>query len=249
MKLRFIPSLFTILNLFCGFMSLVHSANANLEQACLFIIYAALFDALDGIVARFTRTSSKFGVELDSLADTISFGAAPSFLLYKFYFYRLDGPGIALAALIMIFAALRLARFNAQLIGFDKNYFSGLPVPASALTIASFFLFYYNRNFSIQASTIFAYVLCILLPVLMVSKLKYDTLPKFSKYDFKIHPVKTILVSLILLLVVVTKGEGLFAFCLFYLSTGPIRFAGRFFKKNFWREQKHIPEEILNSKL
>lgn len=247
MKLKFIPSLFTILNLFCGFMSVIHSANANLEQACLFIIYAALFDALDGIVARFTRMSSKFGVELDSLADTISFGAAPSFLLYTFYFYRLDGPGIALASLIMIFSALRLARFNAQLVGFDKNYFTGLPVPASALTVASFFLFYFNRDFNVQVSEIFAYILSILLPVLMVSRFKYDTLPKFSKHDFKLHPVKTIIVALVLLLIIVTEGAGLFAFCLFYLSTGPLRTTGRLFRKNFRREEIYN-KEILNSK-
>jgi len=228
-------------------MSLVHSANANLEQACLFIIYAALFDAFDGIVARFTRTSSKFGVELDSLADAVSFGAAPSFLLYKFYFYRLDGPGIALASLIMIFSALRLARFNAQLSGLDKNYFIGLPVPASALTVASFFLFYFNKGFNLQVSMVFAYILSILMPLLMVSRFKYDTLPKVSVNEFKNHPVKTIVVGLILLIVLLTGGEGLFALCLFYLSTGPIRLAGNLFKKAIFRKEYH-QEQILNSK-
>jgi CDP-diacylglycerol--serine O-phosphatidyltransferase len=101
----------------------------------------------DGVVARFTGTSSKFGVELDSLADLVSFGVAPSFILYKVYFFSLDGLGIALSALIMIFGALRLARFNAQLVGFDKNYFSGVPVPIP-VTVSSFILYYYNLNFN-----------------------------------------------------------------------------------------------------
>ena len=68
---KFIPSLFTILNLFCGFLSIINAAENNLDQACLFVIYATLFDAFDGVVARFTGTSSKFGVELDSLSDLV----------------------------------------------------------------------------------------------------------------------------------------------------------------------------------
>ncbi|HEY3251445.1 MAG TPA: CDP-diacylglycerol--serine O-phosphatidyltransferase, partial [Ignavibacteria bacterium] len=118
-------------------MSIVNTSAGEIEKGCLFIIYAGLFDVFDGIVARFTGTSSKFGVELDSLADVISFGAAPSFLLYRAYFQINDGFGIALASLVMIFAALRLARFNAQLVGFDKNYFSGVPAPIAAITISS----------------------------------------------------------------------------------------------------------------
>jgi CDP-diacylglycerol--serine O-phosphatidyltransferase len=157
----FIPSLFTVLNLFCGFMSLISAEAENFNQACLFIIYAGLFDAFDGVVARFTGTSSRFGVELDSLADVVSFGAAPSFLLYKAYFFQNDGFGIALASLIMIFGALRLARFNSQLVGFDKNYFNGIPVPIPAATVSSFFLFYFNKNFSPQVSEIFVYAIAI----------------------------------------------------------------------------------------
>ena len=79
----FIPSLFTVLNLFCGFMAIINADALNFEQAALFILYAGLFDMFDGVVARFTGTSSKFGVELDSLADLVSFGVAPSFILYK----------------------------------------------------------------------------------------------------------------------------------------------------------------------
>jgi len=232
-RARFVPSLFTILNLFCGFLSIINAANNNPDQACLFIIYAALFDAFDGVVARFTGTSSKFGVELDSLADIISFGAAPSYLMYRLYFYQFNGLGIALASLIMIFSALRLARFNTQLTGFDKNFFIGLPVPISAVTVASFFLYYFNKDFSMDLSSTFAYLLCIILPLLMVSRFKYDTTPKFTPKEFKTHPVKTILVILILVMILATKGEGLFAFCLFYLSIGIFRGFKNLFKKIF----------------
>ncbi len=245
---RFIPSLFTILNLFSGFLSVINAANGELNHACMFIIYAALFDAFDGVLARFTGTSSKFGVELDSLADVVSFGFAPSMILFKFYYYHLDGIGIALASLPMIFSALRLARFNAQLVGFDKNYFSGVPVPISAITISSFFLFYYDSNFGHDLSVVFVYVLTFLLPVLMLTKFKYDTTPKFSKRAFKAHPVKTTLIILIIIMVLVTKGEGLFPFCLFYLGTGIFRWTVNITKKMFRTKSYTDEEEKLKLK-
>lgn len=245
--MRFIPSLFTVLNMFCGFLSIINAEAGNISQACLFIIYAALLDAFDGIAARFTGTSSRFGVELDSLADVVSFGAAPSFILYKAYFFAHDGFGITLASLIMIFGALRLARFNSQLVGYDKNYFSGVPVPIPAVTISAFFLYYFNKNFSPYTSEIFAYSIAIVMPLLMVSKFKYDTAPKFSKRDIKEHPVKFILVLLIIALIIVTRGEGLFAFCLFYISTGIFRSIKSQTRKFFFR--KKISEQEAEESL
>lgn len=247
---RFLPSLFTILNIYCGFLSIINAANNDLNQACLFIIYAALFDSLDGVVARFTRTSSKFGVELDSLADLISFGTAPSFILYKYYFYNLGGLGMALSSLILIFASLRLARFNTQLAGYDKNFFSGLPVPVSAITISSFFLFYFEKNLSLRDSEITVYILAIMLPLLMISKLKYDVLPKFSLIDFKSHVVKYFLIFISILLILLTRGEGLFIFCLFYLSTGILRGLKNQLRKRFRGKsiQSQSPEEELKFK-
>jgi len=238
----FIPSLFTVLNLFCGFMSIINADALNFEQASLFILYAGLFDMFDGVVARFTGTSSKFGVELDSLADLVSFGVAPSFILYKIYFISLDGLGIALSALIMIFGALRLARFNAQLIGFDKSYFSGVPVPIPAVTVSSFILYYYNKNFNVHTSEIFIYCIAIILPLLMVSKFKYDTTPKVNKRELKEHPVKSVIVVLSVILIAVTKGEGLFAFCLFYISTGIFRSTKNQIRKFFFGKKLRSDE-------
>lgn len=246
-RMSFIPSLFTVLNLFCGFLSIVNSSGANIEASCMFIIYAGLFDAFDGVVARFTGTSSRFGVELDSLADVVSFGVAPSFILYKAFFFGLDGLGIALASLIMIFAALRLARFNTQLVGFDKNFFSGVPAPLAALTVSAFFLFYFEKNFNSRISGIFAFILAIGLPALMVSKFKYDTTPKISGREIKKHPVKFIIILLVVVLVVITKGEGLFAFCLFYLSTGIFRGIKNQVKRIFF--PKKVKDDTSEDKL
>jgi CDP-diacylglycerol--serine O-phosphatidyltransferase len=220
---NFVPSLFTVLNGFCGFMSLINSMNGDFDQACLFIIYAMLFDGFDGIVARLLHSSSKFGVELDSLCDVISFGVAPSFLLYTIQLKNFETIGIIVASLFMVFSSLRLARFNVQLVGFDKDYFKGLPTPIAAVTICSYILFYHNKIFTTQTSTYAIWVIAILLPILMISRIKYDTLPKINKANLKRYPVKFIILFIAVVLIIITKAEGLFAFCLFYLSSGIIR--------------------------
>ncbi len=106
-----IPNLFTSLNMFSGFLSVISAANGNYNYAAWLILVAALFDALDGLVARLTNSSSELGVELDSLADIISFGAAPSFVMYKTYFYQFEAIGIVLSSLPLIAGGFRLARF------------------------------------------------------------------------------------------------------------------------------------------
>ncbi len=220
---NFIPSLFTILNAFCGFMSIISSAQGNYDKAVLFIVYAALFDAVDGLAARLTNSASKFGVELDSLADVVSFGAAPSFIMYNIYFKDHGDLGVFLASLILLFAAIRLARFNVQLVGFDKDYFSGVPVPMAAMTVCSYIYFYHDKLFGNDLSGKFIIGLSIILPVLMVSKFRYDSIPKVSLNAIKKYPVKFIFLFVGIILCIVTRGEGLFLFCLFYLSTGVFR--------------------------
>lgn len=245
---NFIPSLFTILNAFCGFMSIINSAKGEYEQAIWFIVYAALFDAVDGLAARLTKSSSKFGVELDSLSDVVSFGAAPSIMLYYIYFKDHGDIGVFAASLILVFAAIRLARFNVQLVGFDKDYFSGVPVPMAAMTICSYIYFYHNKLFGYALSEKFIIGLAILLPVLMVSKFRYDSIPKVSLKAIKKYPVKFIFLFVGIIICIVTKGEGLFLFCLFYLSTGIFRGVYNQFsrtkKRRTFSEDEHQPKKV-----
>jgi CDP-diacylglycerol--serine O-phosphatidyltransferase len=116
--------------MFCGFLSILSASEGNINYAAWLIFIAAIFDALDGMVARLTNSSSELGVELDSLSDIVSFGAAPSFLLYKTYFYSMDVWGILISAAPLIAGGFRLARFNIQLVGFSKSFFLGLPIPS-----------------------------------------------------------------------------------------------------------------------
>jgi len=192
-----VPSLFTVLNMFCGFLSLIHSSQGEFTSACWFIILAAGFDAFDGIMARITKSSSEFGVQIDSLSDVVSFGAAPAFLAYRLSLSSIGSMGVLLSSLVMIFGGLRLARFNVQLTGFDKDFFLGLPIPASAITVASFTLSFTTPGGTLTplAAALFPWMLAGL-SLLMVSKVRYDTLPRISRRAIKREPWKFIFASI-----------------------------------------------------
>lgn len=246
MTRKFIPSLFTVLNAFCGFLSVIHSSNGDFTNAALFIIYASLFDAVDGIAARLTNSASKFGVELDSLSDVISFGAAPSFLIYSIYLKELGDIGIVLSSFLMIFSALRLARFNVQLVGLDKEKFSGLPAPMSAFTICTFVLFYFDKILSHDQSITVLFILSVLLPFLMVSRIKYDTLPRPSVASIRKNFIPYFVIALAAVLIIITEGEGSFSFCLFYIFTGIFKTLKN---KLFRRKRHHESDDVLHESI
>lgn len=136
-----LPNLITTFSLFSGFYSIVSSINGKFVHAAIAIIVAAIFDTLDGRVARMTGTTSKFGQEYDSLSDLISFGAAPALLAYLWVLKPFGRYGWIAAFLYVATTALRLARFNSQIEETPKNVFVGLPCPAAAAMIASSVLF------------------------------------------------------------------------------------------------------------
>src|SRR6516162_4347448 len=127
-----LPSMFTTGNLFCGFYSILHSFHHDFERASYAIILAGLFDVLDGRVARMTGSSSKFGLEYDSIADVVSFGIAPAILAYIWALEPFGRLGFAGAFFFAACGALRLARFNTIAEELPKSYFLGLPIPAAA---------------------------------------------------------------------------------------------------------------------
>ena len=127
-----LPALFTAGNIFCGFLSLDASARGAYELAAILVFVAAFLDGLDGRVARWTNTTSAFGEQLDSLADVVSFGVAPAFLVYHWGLAPFGRPGLLVSFLFAVCGALRLARFNVQIHVVDKRYFVGLPIPSAA---------------------------------------------------------------------------------------------------------------------
>lgn len=217
-----IPNLFTAMNMFLGFLSIINSSLENYEYAAWLIFVAALFDALDGVVARLTNSSSELGVELDSLSDIVSFGAAPSFLLYKTYFYQLDVIGIIISSLPLIAGGFRLARFNIQLVGYEKSFFLGLPIPSSALTISSFVLAFYRNGFSKPFSD-FIIPMVLILSFLMISSIRYETIPKPTLKEIKEKPFHFIFLVAAVLLVIFTYKVGLFFIFVFMIVFGIFR--------------------------
>jgi CDP-diacylglycerol--serine O-phosphatidyltransferase len=209
--------------MFCGFVSVVYSHENNLHDAALFIIIAAVFDALDGFMARLTKSSSEFGVELDSLSDLVSFGVAPAFLVYQTHLYHLNGLGILISSLLMVFGGLRLARFNVQLVGFDKSHFVGLPIPSSAITIASYVLIYYRDNAFVEPFDSYLIPLVIVLSLLMVRRIKYDTLPSFSMKGIKERPYAFGFLLLSVIIIIVSRGEALFFLFILIILFGIFR--------------------------
>ncbi len=219
-----IPNLFTAMNMFCGFLSIINASQDKYNYAAWLIIIAALFDALDGIMARLTNSSSELGVELDSLSDLVSFGAAPAFLIYETHFINYNAFGVIISSLLMIAGGFRLARFNVQLVGFDKSYFKGLPIPSSAITVAAFVLTYYEKGIGFQEPiATFITPLIIVLSILMVSTIKYDTLPKFTLKGIKSKPFHFGFVVLSIILLILTSGKALFYIFVFIILFGIFR--------------------------
>lgn len=216
-----IPNLFTAMNMFSGFLSIINAGKGEYIEAAWLIIAAAIFDALDGLVARLTKSSSELGVELDSLSDIVSFGAAPAFLIYFTALHNLEIWGLLISSLLLICGGFRLARFNIQLVGFDKEYFKGLPIPSSALTISTFVLAFYNieTGFS-EPVSFFIIPLVLVLSVLMVSKIKYDTIPKPSFQEIKSKPFHFLFLLAAVIIMIATKGKALFYIFVFIILFG-----------------------------
>jgi len=132
-----LPSLITMLSMFSGFYSIIASLNSDYERAAWAIMIASVFDVLDGWVARLTNTATRFGIEIDSLSDVISFGVAPGILVYTWTLSSFGKAGWLGSFFLVACAALRLARFNVQMGSAEKKHFVGLPTPGAALVIAT----------------------------------------------------------------------------------------------------------------
>ncbi len=223
-----IPNLFTAMNMFSGFFSIISASQGNYTYAGWLIIIAAIFDTLDGFMARLTKSSSELGVELDSLSDVVSFGVAPSFLLFSTYFNHFEVFGVIISSLPMIAGGFRLARFNVQLVGFDKSYFTGLPIPSAALVIVCFNLSFYKDGYP-EELKIFIIPMVLLVSFLMVSKIKYDTLPKFSLNEMKKNPLLYVAYLIALVVLILFTVKGLFFIFVFMIAFGIFRQIFKYF--------------------
>ena len=168
-----LPNLFTTAALFAGFYAIVQAMNNSFENAAVAIFIAMILDGLDGRVARLTHTQSEFGAEYDSLSDMVSFGVAPSLIVYEWALKGLGKWGWFAAFIYCAGTALRLARFNTNIEIVDKNNFQGLPSPAAAALVASFVWVMLDNHFTGEELRWYACALTAFAGITMVSNLRY----------------------------------------------------------------------------
>lgn len=231
--LYILPSLFTSANLIMGFLSVLFSIHGNFSAASWCIIGAIMMDALDGRVARWTKSTSSFGVELDSLADLVSFGVAPSILMYQMVLQTMGRPGIMIALFFVVACALRLARFNIKAHeGASLPHFMGLPTPAAGGILASFALSYelFESGQEITAKTIplimekmpFFFksipIMMVIISILMISSVPYYAGKNLKMNRPKSFQLLTLMVIGIMLIVAYPQNTIFIIFVLYLLS-------------------------------
>ena len=175
-----LPNLFTTAALFAGFYAIVQAMNGKFEYAAVAVFIAMVLDGLDGRVARLTHTQSEFGAEYDSLSDMVSFGVAPSLLIYEWAFRDLGKLGWFAAFIYCAGTALRLARFNTNIEIVDKRFFQGLPSPAAAALIAGFVWVTLDNGYSGQELSWIAVILTVFAGLSMVSSLRFYSFKDFN---------------------------------------------------------------------
>ncbi len=215
------PGVFSMGNMLCGFLSILQSFEGEATHAAWLIVLAGFFDALDGKIARVSRSTSKFGIELDSFADFVSFGIAPAVIFYSFRLFILGTWGWLIGFVFIICGAFRLARFNIQARLEEKPYFIGLPIPAAAVTLCGYTLFSYE----LWGELIYPEVLVTLIIVfsaLMVSGVEYFALPRFSLNSRK-NMIKLMLILGALIAVLIRPKLVIFPLGIIYVLSGIVR--------------------------
>lgn len=222
-----LPNLFTAGGIFSGMMSLIMSSAGKYEYAAWLILLALIFDGLDGRIARMTKTTSKFGLEFDSLADIVSFGVAPAMLLYQYCGLDYGRFGMVVSGLFVVFGAIRLARFNVTTLEIEPSVFIGVPIPTAAVFISILILLYEKYSLSLFLPLLIA---TLFVAVLMVSNIRF---PSFKKLDLQKANFIKVLVALVVgaSLIFIYPIESLAIILSLYLFFGVGRATIYFFKQ------------------
>lgn len=206
-----LPNLLTTVNMFFGFFSIIAAIQKDFATASIAIVASAIFDLLDGRVARMTRTTSHFGAEYDSLSDLVSFGLAPGITLFLWALQPFGRLGWLAAFFYVACAALRLARFNVQKSVVEPGYFHGLPTPMAAGIVASAIMAFNDLGWEASRSTLLL-IITFLLGFTMVSNFRYRS---FKDFDFRRRLPFTYLVLGVFLIAVIAIQPEITLFILF----------------------------------
>ena len=225
-----LPNLFTSCSLFCGCYAIIAATQGRYDAAAVAILISSLLDGLDGKIARFTNTTSQFGIEYDSLSDLVAFGVAPGLLVFQWSLKPFGRFGWLAVFLYVTCGALRLARFNIQKGSLESHHFKGLPIPAAAVFIATAILFMNSLGDPSEHQPILFISAMYVLSFLMVSTIDYLS---FKGIDlFRRKPFNA-LVATILVFVVVAYKPALMLFLLsgLYILSGPAQSLYRLIRK------------------
>lgn len=216
-----LPNLLTTGGLFSGFFAIVSSMNGHFVAASAAIFVAMIFDGLDGRVARLTNTQSEFGAQYDSMSDLVAFGMAPALVAYNWGLAELGKFGWLAAFIYVSCAALRLARFNANLAVTDGRFFQGLASPAAAAIVAG--MVWTGSNYSIDGDDIgyLVGILTIVAGLLMVSNFRYNSFKDLNWRD-KVSFLAILVVVLVFVVIAARPAEMLFGIFLIYACSGPV---------------------------
>jgi len=223
-----LPNLFTTSSIFCGVYAIIRVSGMpthhEIYQACIAVFFGAFFDMIDGRVARLTRTQSDFGVQLDSLADLITFGVAPAVITYRWALESLHLMGVFIAFVYVACGAIRLARFNVLATRSEtlSPYFIGLPIPLAAGTFISVVVLHLRRDQGLLQNTQGLIAFFLSLAFLMVSNIRYRNFKDVKREKRPLIILGITLASLVLLGVVYRPTFAIVCFFLAYLAMGLI---------------------------
>jgi CDP-diacylglycerol--serine O-phosphatidyltransferase len=231
-----LPNTLTLGGMFCGFYAILASFKGMYYHAAWAILIANIFDGLDGWVARLTSSTTKFGIELDSLSDLIAFGVAPAVLIYSWGLQPFGRLGWGAAFLFVICGALRLARYNVQMGSTESKAFTGLPIPGAGTVVASLVLFYTEIRVDMDSRNFIVLFLPFLLAALMVSTLRFHGL---KEVDFKKRKPFWLLVAIVsaVVLIIMYPEIVIFIFAILYVIWGIVEGTYRF-RNNMKRSRK-----------
>ncbi|MGQ9570637.1 MAG: CDP-diacylglycerol--serine O-phosphatidyltransferase [Thermodesulfovibrionales bacterium] len=236
-----LPTTLTICGMFFGFYSVFAAIKGNYLHAAWAILISIVFDGLDGWVARLTHSTTKFGIELDSLSDLVAFGVAPSVMIYKWALTPFGRIGWATAFLFLVCGALRLARYNVQMGSTEFKAFTGMPIPGAAAVLATLVIFYYEIWELKPEKNLLILFLTIILSILMVSTLRFHGAKELNLSKRKPFSILVAIV-IIFTIIVVHPPIALFLFAMAYLIGGIIENSILYYRK---RRQK-VKEELYN---
>lgn len=230
-----LPSFLTSLSMLAGFYSIVATLNGDFVNAAWAILVSGIFDGLDGRVARITHSTTRFGVEYDSLSDLLAFGVAPGVLMYWWALKPLGRLGWLVGFLYVACGAIRLARFNVQINTVESKYFQGLPIPAAAGLVATVIIFLTNFEIEPQLVQIPLLLISFLLAALMVSTVKYNSFKDLQLARRK--PFNALIIVVLLIVFVVSEPRiMLFSLCFAYVLSGPTTLVVHLLRKSKTRE-------------